>query len=69
MNKGDRITWTYSQTYYNNARKTQFVKHGEFVRLIKHTKQYHGPRLALILLDNHPGTSKAPLFQLKTEQP
>ena len=62
---GDRISWQYTH-HLNRHSETEKVKVGEFFGKIKHTKNYYGEQLALVLFDGNKRTSKVPFKDLIT---
>ena len=57
---GDLISWEYNH-YFNGHSHTKKTKHGEYLGLIKYTKN----KIALVKFQGNKSNSKVPLSELK----
>ena len=64
METGDLISWEYTH-HYNSRSRAQIVRHGEYIRKVKHTNRYNGPQLAVVQFYKNEGTSRVPLVELR----
>ncbi len=64
MKNGDLISWEYTH-HLNSKSRTQRMKHGEFIRNVKHIAIYNGNQMAVVQFHGNKRTSKVPLSELQ----
>ncbi len=63
MKSGDLISWEYTH-HFNSKSRSQRMKHGEYIGLIRHTCRYDGPQLAMVKFQGNKRVSRVPVFEL-----
>ena len=63
----DRVIWAYRH-YLNSKSATMIVKHGRFLRQVKHRRPHYGEPMAWVWFDGNKHPSKVPLWELEKEE-